>query len=161
MKTLPYLVILLFISIAVGVIADFRSCGKHPFDIGTYEDHLDYCGDRYSVVDKNDVQPVQMNVNTGLDSLCGGVYSRVQARRDIKSGKARLLVQGGIVPVYYPADRSFQDTYKIRYEIFGCVAPAKIECLEAYNKVVFEHLQHSYGDIWKDYVRRDVIGLGP
>ena len=94
-----------------------------------------------------------------MDSICSGMYSKQKALMDIKSGKARLLVQGGIAAVYYPTDKSFRETYKIGYELFGCVAPATINCIEEYNQVVFEHLQSTYGDKWKNDVRKDVIGL--
>jgi hypothetical protein len=101
---------------------------------------------------KEQTKPIQ-------DTLCDGIYSKRQALNDIKAGKARLLVQGGIAPVYYPTDKTFRETYKIGYEIFGCVAPGPIECLQEYNETIFKHLSVTYGNDWKKEVRKDVIGL--
>jgi hypothetical protein len=101
----------------------------------------------------------QEQTNPIQDSLCDGIYSKRQALNDIKAGKARLLVQGGIAPIYYPTDKTFRETYKIGYEIFGCVAPGPIECLQEYNETIFKHLSGTYGNDWKNEVRKDVIGL--
>ena len=102
---------------------------------------------------------IQAQTNQIKDTVCNGIYSKRQALNDIKAGKARLLVQGGIAPAYYPTDKTFRESYKTRYEIFGCVAPGPIECLQEYNETIFQHLNASYGNVWKKEVRKDVIGL--
>lgn len=93
------------------------------------------------------------------DSLCSGSYSKQKALADIKAGKARLAVQGGIAAVYFASDKVFLDKYKVGYDILGCVMPDSVDCLATYNQTIFDHLNTNFGKGWQREVRKDVIGL--
>lgn len=86
-------------------------------------------------------------------------YTRERALADIKNNTAKILVQGGIASVIYPADKAFLEKYKISYYIFGCVAPESGDCLNDYNKAVFDHLDKTFGKGWRKEVRKDAIAL--
>ncbi|MEO0470580.1 MAG: carboxypeptidase-like regulatory domain-containing protein [Bacteroidota bacterium] len=78
---------------------------------------------------------------------------------DCRSGKAKLLLAGGIVPIANRLiDRHFEAKFGILYHDFGCTPPA-LACMELYNAVVFAWLDRSYGYHWRKRVRKDVIGL--
>jgi len=159
MKKAPYLLTRAAIAVIVTAFSSFHGTPKATYIWGNNQEYANH-GDRGAYHKNNlDLSITEIYKYSNSDTLCGGLYSKQKALTDIKSGKARLLVQGGIAAVYYPTDKSFRETYKIGYELFGCVAPATINCLEEYNQVVFEHLQTTYGDKWKNEVRKDVIGL--
>ncbi|MDF9795370.1 hypothetical protein OKW21_000633 [Catalinimonas alkaloidigena] len=84
--------------------------------------------------------------------------SRKMAELDIKNGKPNLLLIGGIAPVVYMDQYKFEEKYDIEYKDYGCTPPAQ-ECVEQYNKRIFEHLDSRYGKSWRKKVRKDVIGL--
>jgi hypothetical protein len=159
MKKAPYFLTLAAIAVIATVFSSFHGTPKATNILGNNKGNATQ-GDRGAAKNNNlDFSTTEINKYSKSDSLCSGLFSKQKALTDIKSGKARLLVQGGIATVYYPTDKSFRETYKIGYELFGCVAPATINCLEEYNQVVFEYLQSTYGDKWKNDVRKDVIGL--
>jgi hypothetical protein len=80
------------------------------------------------------------------------------AEYEIKNGKQRLLILGGIVPIYYQGQENFEKKYNVKYFDFGCDVPAK-ECAVEYNKKIFEYLDRKYGKEWRREVRDDVEGL--
>jgi len=80
------------------------------------------------------------------------------AEIDISNNEPRLLIAGGIAPVFYEDQEEFEQKYHIKYEIYGCVIPAR-ECMEQYNTRIFEYLDSKYGKKWRKEVRKDVIGL--
>ena len=86
-------------------------------------------------------------------------YTRERALADIKNNTAKILVQGGIASVLYPADKAFFEKYKISYYIFGCVAPDNVDCLNDYNKAVFDHLDKTFGKGWRKEVRKDAFAF--
>jgi hypothetical protein len=159
MKKTPYLLTLAAIVVIATAFIGFHGTPKATYMLVNNQEYANQ-GDK-GADQKNDIDLyiTELNKSSNSDSLCSELYSKQKAFMDIKSGKAKLLVQGGIAAVYYPTDKSFHETYKIGYELFGCVAPATIKCLEEYTQVVFEHLQSTYGDKWKNDVRKDVIGL--
>ncbi len=86
-------------------------------------------------------------------------YNKEKAQKDIAAGKARLLLIGSIGPIANTdADDRFEKKYKVRYLDFGCTPPA-LDCVKAYNKTVFKHLDSTYGSRWRKEVRRDVVFL--
>lgn len=107
------------------------------------------------VIDNKDMNELVWKIQT----TCAGKYNRESALRDIRKGRAALLVQGGFAPVFYASDQDFSEKYKIGYDVFGCVAPADEECLKLYNRAIFEYLDRSFGKAWRRDVRKDVIGL--
>jgi hypothetical protein len=86
-------------------------------------------------------------------------YSNQSALKDIKSKKAKLLLQGGIAPIIYSNDKAFSEKYSIGFYDFGCVAYDPQECLTAYNETIFQYLDKTYGKKWRTEIRKDVIGL--
>lgn len=86
-------------------------------------------------------------------------YSREQANIDLRNNTAKILIQGGFAPAVYPSDKEFLGKYKVGYYIFGCVAPEQAECLQEYNKAIFEHLDKAFGHKWQKDVRKDAFGI--
>ena len=80
------------------------------------------------------------------------------AQRDISEHKPRLLIIGGIAPVWYESDPEFQEKYGVTYFDFGCISPGS-ECASQYNNVIFKYLDQKYGKSWRKEVRKDVVGF--
>jgi len=80
------------------------------------------------------------------------------AEYEIKKGNPRLLILGGIAPVFYRGQEKFEKKYRVKYYDFGCDVPAR-ECAVDYNKKIFEYLDRKYGKGWRKEVRNDVEGL--
>ncbi|MCB0476410.1 MAG: hypothetical protein KDC69_12085 [Flavobacteriaceae bacterium] len=83
---------------------------------------------------------------------------RNMALNDIKNGNVKILLSGGIAPVFYKADRRFSRKYKVQFIEFGCEAIAP-ESLTSYNSTVFDYLDKTYGKKWRKKIRKDVVGL--
>jgi hypothetical protein len=79
------------------------------------------------------------------------------ANQEISQGYPRLLLIGGIAPIYVAGQENFEKTFNVKYYDFGCTPPDK-GCVIAYNKVVFNYLDRIYGAKWRKKVRTDVIG---
>jgi len=84
--------------------------------------------------------------------------NRQIADLDIKKGKPRLLIFGGIAPVIYSGQEKFENKYGINYYDYGCIIPNK-DCAIDYNKRIFEYLDLKFGKIWRKQVRKDIVGL--
>lgn len=80
------------------------------------------------------------------------------AQRDIDKKRTRLLLQGGIVPVVYTNQHKFEKKYNVQYYDYGDDGVPAIECIEQYNKVVFDYLSKNYGSSWRKEIRHDVVG---
>lgn len=94
------------------------------------------------------------NLKINADCLADGEI----AKKDIKEGKPRLLIRGGIAPIIQSGQQDFEKKYKISYSDFGCMQDPS-ECTKKYNEVIFEYLDNTYGNSWRKEVRDDVIGL--
>jgi len=81
-----------------------------------------------------------------------------QANTDIKKGKLKLLIQGGIVATHVKGQELFEQKYGVVYYDFGCVGPSDIR-IEAYNKVIGTFMDRKYGKGWRKEVRKDVRGI--
>jgi hypothetical protein len=81
----------------------------------------------------------------------------MQAEQDIKRGKAKLLLAGGLSPIYYFGQEAFEKKYRITYYEYGCMPPDE-KCVMEYNKAIFAYLDKQYGKKWRKEVRKDVIG---
>ena len=87
------------------------------------------------------------------------------ARRDIRNQQPRLLLVGGIAPIVHVCEdqtgkrilcpNPARESYGIEYIEFGCTPPPK-EHLRAYQEVVFNWLDDTYGKDWREVVRPDV-----
>jgi hypothetical protein len=76
-----------------------------------------------------------------------------QANTDIKNGKLKFLVQGGIVATRVKGQERFEQKYGVVYFDLGCVGPSDIR-IEDYNKVVASFMDKKYGKGWRKEVRR-------
>jgi hypothetical protein len=97
---------------------------------------------------------------TNLDLLIIAVcdINKDIAQKDIKENRPRLLIIGGIVPTIHERQFEFESKYGIKYYDYGDVPPAQ-ECVEQYNKVIFDYLDNKFGKSWRREVRKDVIGF--
>lgn len=96
-------------------------------------------------------------VNLQLKAAC--TFNNQTAKADIKEGKSKLLLMGGVAPgANSRKDRKFMRKYRIAYYDFGDSVIAA-ECVEDYNNVIVEYLDKTYGHKWRKAVRQDVIGL--
>lgn len=96
-------------------------------------------------------------VDIKLKAEC--TFNNQNAKSDIKESKSKLLLAGGVAPrANSRKDRKFMKKYRVAYYDFGDSMIA-MECIEDYNKVIFEHLDKTYGHKWRKSVRQDVIGL--
>lgn len=85
-------------------------------------------------------------------------YNSLRAHADIKKGEAVLFLQGGSI-VTFSNEKKLSKRYHITLINKGCIAPASKECMLAYNQVVFEHLDKTFGIGWRKEVRKDVLGF--
>jgi len=81
-----------------------------------------------------------------------------QANADIKKGKPKFLIQGGIVSTRIKGQELFEQKYGVVYQDLGCVGPSAIR-IEDYNKVVVSFMDKKYGKAWRKEVRKDVLGM--
>lgn len=80
-----------------------------------------------------------------------------QALQDIMQSKVKLLLAGGIAPIYYQGQEQFEKKYHIQYYDYGCTPPNR-KCIIAYNRTISKFLDKQYGKRWRNEVRKDVIG---
>lgn len=95
---------------------------------------------------------------TNMDFLIPCPVSKDIAQRDISKNKPRLLLVGGIGPIFYTDQHKFEKKYRVKYLDYGCTPPP-YECIEQYNKEIFKHLDNKFGESWRQEVRKDVIGF--
>jgi hypothetical protein len=86
-------------------------------------------------------------------------YSKICALRDIKNGKPVLLLQSGIAPIAFSTDKYFIKKYQVELYDLGCDASERLDCIVAYNQIIFEYLDKKYKGKWRADVRKDIIGL--
>jgi len=81
-------------------------------------------------------------------------YDSALAVSDIRRGRPRILLHGGIAPLAYGVqDRAMERKYRFRYKEFGDQIENPLQCDEQYNRVVFGFLDRKYGTGWRDSVR--------
>lgn len=97
----------------------------------------------------------------GMKWMISVICSRVgrdSALVDINTNQMKLLLQGGIAPISYKTDKRFSKKYKVRFYDFGDLIEYPCDCLEKYNRTIFEHLDKKYGSKWRINFRPDVPG---
>ncbi len=80
------------------------------------------------------------------------------AKSDIERGEPKLLLIGGIAPVYHEEQEEIEKKYGFKYFDFGCDLQPR-QCVLLYNGYIFNYLDGKFGDIWRQDVRQDIIGL--
>lgn len=86
------------------------------------------------------------------------LFTKETAEKDIKNNYIRLLLIGGIAPVYFVGQEKHEKKYNFTYHEFGCV-PESLECIIEYNNTIFEYFDKKYGIKWRGEVRQDIEGL--
>jgi len=84
--------------------------------------------------------------------------NKLIAEKDIKKGKPKLLLIGGIAPIHHVGQEKIEKKFTFKYYDFGCTPPP-IECVIQYNNVIFDYLDKKFNKNWRKDVRKDVIGL--
>ncbi len=104
-------------------------------------------------------EPAPYSSQLGFASVANGCEEgRKLAEKDIAACRPFLLLAGGIAPVAYSADASFERAFGVRYLESGCTGPAPA-CAAAYDARVFEYLTENFGRGWRKKIRKDVLGL--
>ncbi|RQO77152.1 hypothetical protein DBR40_10870 [Pedobacter sp. KBW01] len=86
------------------------------------------------------------------------VQSIKRANADIKKGKLKFLIQGGIAPTRVKGQEIFKHKYGLEYYDLGCVGPSDIT-INDYNKVIAAFMDRKFGKGWRKEVRKDVRGI--
>ncbi|KRT13451.1 hypothetical protein ASU31_24440 [Pedobacter ginsenosidimutans] len=101
---------------------------------------------------------VQLNAKAKIVVDSAKVYSIKLANADLKRGRVKFLLRGGIVSTYVKGQELFEKKYGIAYSEFGCVMPVNIS-INDYNKVVASFMDRKYGKDWRKEVRGDIQGI--
>ena len=101
---------------------------------------------------------VQLNAKPVLTDDSTKAASIKQANADIKKGKLKFMIQGGIAPTRVKGQEIFEQKYGVEYYDLGCVGPSDIT-IKDYNKVIATYMDRKYGKGWRKEVRKDVRGI--
>jgi hypothetical protein len=86
-------------------------------------------------------------------------YNKQKALIDIENDEIKFLLSGGIVPKgNTKIDNRFEKKFKLDYYDFGCNY-VPYECLEEYNQTISDYLDKTYGNKWREKIRKDVVFL--
>jgi len=99
-----------------------------------------------------------LNGLTELNIIANCLVNRELALSDIRENKLRLLLIGGVAPTIVIGQELIENKYNFNYYDFGCNAITE-ECVKEYNFEIFKYLDHNYGNVWRNSIRKDVIGL--
>jgi len=87
-------------------------------------------------------------------------YDSTLANFDIRHNRFRLFCGVSFAPLApMPSDKVFENNYYTSYFIVGDFLPSSIEHMTAYNKVIAQYLDKTYGKEWISKVRPDVLGV--
>ncbi|PIY08484.1 MAG: hypothetical protein COZ18_12040 [Flexibacter sp. CG_4_10_14_3_um_filter_32_15] len=130
----------------------------HNLELGKMYDVKLLAGFGYDTIIKRvKLEDTVTIVNFEVEIECK--YNKQKALEDIKNKEIKLLLVGSIAPLANSkADTKFERKFNIEYYDFGCTPPAR-ECLKEYNETIFEHLEKTYGNKWREKVRKDVVFL--
>lgn len=160
-----------------GTVINSMQLKTMPIELQTQNEHIiskghsdslggfkfgDLTSGRYKLVNKHYgldtvliIQDRSVEDFTILLNVCE--VDALQAQQDIIQGKVRLVLIGGISPIYYEGQEVFERKYKLSYHEYGCTPPDE-KCVREYNKAIFVYLDKQYGKQWRKEVRKDVIG---
>lgn len=99
-----------------------------------------------------------MLTNSKLLFLENCENAKTIAINDINDNKVKVLIVGGIAPIEYTTDKSFEDKYQIEFYDYGDLS-AKYDCMKYYNFEIFDYLTDKYGKKWRKEIRKDVFVL--
>lgn len=85
--------------------------------------------------------------------------AEMQFEKDLKNGTLKIYTVGGLKPSNYKVDTAFQETYKLEYHDFGCIAPPNMDYYIAYNLQVFQHLRKKWGNSWEKDIKDNAMGF--
>ncbi|SNR14015.1 FEKKY domain-containing protein [Tenacibaculum jejuense] len=85
-------------------------------------------------------------------------FTSITAEKDIQENNIRLLITGGIAPIYHRDQHLAEKKYSFKYYDFGCVIE-DFKCIDQYNKTIFEYFDKKYSEKWRKEVRDDIYGL--
>ncbi|MEI6823748.1 MAG: hypothetical protein WCL51_17595 [Bacteroidota bacterium] len=105
-------------------------------------------------LDSSSLENIEVLINANDDWV-----SKEIAAIDIKIGKPKLLLAGGITPIIYNNQHKFEKKYHVKYYDYGDLINVPFESMEEYNNKIFEYLDSKYGKKWRLEIRKDVIGL--
>lgn len=139
-------------------ICDLDNSGKYKFtglEPGSYELRvLNFNKDPKVFI----IELINKSVNDFdlyIDIKCE--FDKSKAIEDLKKGKPKLLLIGGIAPVHHLGQEKIEKKYGFEYYDFGCTPPP-MKCVIDYNKTIFKHLDTRFKS-WRKNIREDVIGL--
>jgi hypothetical protein len=122
------------------------------FELKVNKDGIDFYD---TAIVFNSEPKLELEIN--LKSQCR-TFNLLTAEEDIKNQNMKLLLHGGIAPVMYSNQDTFEKKYNIKYHDFGCT-PILPSCIEEYNNRIFLFLDKAYGRKWRKEVRKDVLFL--
>lgn len=122
-------------------------------------DLLIYLHPLLRITDKIELHNVSLdNINIEIKAE-NNWACREMALVDIELKKPRLMIIGGIAPIYYTNQDKIEKKYKFKYYEYGDLINVPEEFIEQYNKIIFEYLDSTFGNKWRDKIRKDVVGF--
>ncbi len=97
-----------------------------------------------------------VRINLANQNTCEEIDGWIES--DFANGIVFLFLQGGVAPISYKSDKSFERKYGIYFYDFGCIMASE-KCTIKYNSKVFDYLTEKNGRKWLKKIRKDVIGL--
>lgn len=92
-----------------------------------------------------------------VSSICDGL-NRSLALSDIAHGNMKLFLQSGDPPVTLRGQKRFSKRYKVEFYDFADLVHHPYDCLVMYNRVIFEHLDKTFGSRWRKGFNHGIPG---
>ena len=89
-------------------------------------------------------------------SFGDNIEAETSAKDDIKNNNIFIYLNGGLTPIFYPNDKSFEERYSIKFYEEGCIGS---EFSIYYNFIIYEYLSKTFGNKWITEIRNDAIGF--
>jgi hypothetical protein len=82
-----------------------------------------------------------------------------QFQADLKNNDLKVYTVGGLKPSNHKVDTAFQETYRLSYHDFGCIAPPNMDYYTAYNLLVFRYLKEKWANAWEKDIKDNAMGF--